>query len=135
MRLTSLISLLLVIPACGAGLEILVRLFVPVRNVGPTFSVYDSVYGKRHKPSFQTVRSSPEFRMAFTTNSEGFRGPEEPKRKGGVLFIGDSFTEGYGVNDGEEFPALVRDEMRKRMGRAAPPVWNAGIGDVGNGRW
>ena len=26
---------------------------------------------------------------------------------GAVWFLGGSFTEGYGVNDGEEYPALV----------------------------
>jgi hypothetical protein len=36
--------------------EVLVRLTVPVRNVGPTFSEYDPAYGKRPKKSFVHAR-------------------------------------------------------------------------------
>ena len=119
------ISLLL-----SAGLaELAVRLAVPVRDVGPAFSVFDPVYGKRLKARFRTERLTPEFRMRLTTNSHAFRGPEPvsfPRRS--VLFLGDSFTLGYGVNDGEEYP--------QRAGCLLPaPVVNAGIGNVGNGRW
>jgi lysophospholipase L1-like esterase len=115
--------------------EALVRAFVIVRNVGPSFTVFDPEYGKRLKPGFSTRRIAPEFDMRLTTNTLGFRGPEPTgPLEGVVLFLGDSFTMGYGVNDGEEFPALVRARLE-----AAPsgpiPVINAGIGDTGNGRW
>ncbi len=115
--------------------EMLVRAFVVVRNVGPSFTVFDAEYGKRLKPSYSTERIAPEFRMRLTTNSLGFRGPEpaEPPQ-GAIVFLGDSFTMGYGVSDGEEFPALIRE----RLSATSPggvPVINAGIGDTGNGRW
>ncbi|HXG01179.1 MAG TPA: GDSL-type esterase/lipase family protein [Bacteroidota bacterium] len=116
--------------------EIIVRLFFPVRNIGPSFSEYDPIYGKSLKKNLACTRITPEFRMSFSTNSLGFRGPElsaSPERP--ILFLGDSFTEGYGVNDGEEFPALVREGLKQRYGPNAPPVINAGIGNTGNGRW
>ncbi len=116
--------------------ELMVRVFIPVRNVGPTFSEYDPEYGKRLKANLSCVRIAPEFRMQFTTNSLGFRGPEPssfPER--GILFLGDSFTEGYGVNDGEEFPDLVRSTLAKQNTARPIPVVNAGIGNLGNGRW
>ena len=50
-----------------------------------------------------------------------------------MFFIGDSYTMGYGVSDGEEFPELVRRELVAR--RLEIPVFNAGTGDTGNGRW
>lgn len=115
--------------------ELVVRGFVGVRNVGPSFSVYDPEYGKRLRRSFSTTRIAPEFTMRLTTNSLGFRGPE-PKEvpKGAIVFLGDSFTMGYGVDDGEEFPALVRRRLATE--RSDPiPVINAGIGNTGNGRW
>jgi len=126
---------LLVASVVSLGLcELLVRAFVVVRNVGPSFTVYDAVYGKRLRPSFETTRIAPEFTMRFSTNSLGFRGPEpDAPPTGAILFLGDSFTMGYGVNDGEEFPALVRERLRAGAG-AAPPVVNAGMGDTGNGR-
>ena len=121
--------LLLTSLLCVVMVECAVRALVPVRNVGPSFSQYDPIYGKSLKPSSKIRRVTPEFTMWITTDSEGHRGPEQsPKPRGAVLFLGDSFTMGYGVSDGEEFPALVRDAI-------AAPVVNMGIGHNGNGRW
>jgi lysophospholipase L1-like esterase len=116
--------------------ELFARAFVPVRNVGPTFSEYDPLYGKRLKKSFSCVRTATEFSMRFSTNSLGFRG-SEPKTfpVNGVLFLGDSFTSGYGVNDGEEFPALIAHELSGGSGSDGVPVVNAGTGNTGNGYW
>ena len=110
-------------------LELAVRAFVTVRNVGPSFTVHDPLYGKVLKRSYTCERITPEFVMRFTTNSLGYRGPEPAAfPRGGVVFLGDSFTLGYGVDDGEEFPA--------RIAAAEPiPVVNAGMGNSGNGRW
>jgi hypothetical protein len=116
--------------------EALVRLFVTVRDIGPVFSTHDPVFGKRIKSNLDAERLTPEFRMRLTTNSLGFRGPEParyPHRP--ILFLGDSFTLGYGVSDGEEYPALVWKELRRRHGDAAPAAVNAGIGNSGNGFW
>ena len=129
--------MLLLSAAFSLGLaELAIRLLVPVRDVGPSFTVYDPVLGKRNKASFSAERITPEFRMRFSTNSLGFRGAEPdgmPRRP--ILFLGDSFTLGYGVSDGEEYPARIAGELRRRYGNRAPPVVNAGIGDSGNGVW
>ena len=115
--------------------EGVVRAFVTVRDVGPSFTVYDPALGQRLKASFHAVRYTPEFTMTFSTNSLGRRGPEPAmSREHPILFLGDSFTMGYGVNDGEEFPALVAAELARR-GHAAPAVVNLGIGDSGQGVW
>ncbi|UCF09648.1 MAG: SGNH/GDSL hydrolase family protein, partial [Candidatus Bipolaricaulota bacterium] len=115
--------------------EIAVRVFVVVRNVGPSFTEYDAEYGKRLKRSFSAVRITPEFTMRISTNSLGFRGPEpEGPLSGGIFFVGDSFTMGYGVSDGKEFPALVGAALAVG-GESDVPVVNAGMGDNGNGRW
>ena len=69
-------GLLLLSTAVSLGLaEIAVRIFVPVRDVGPSFSVHDPFFGKRIKAGFSAERRTPEFRMRLTTNSLGFRGP------------------------------------------------------------
>jgi hypothetical protein len=117
-----------------AALELFVRAFVAVRNVGPAFTVYDPIYGKRLKANLHTTRIAPEFRVQVNTNSLGMRDPE-PTRPltAGIVFIGDSFTEGYGVEDNQTFPALIRAELEKRG--MTVPVINAGMGDNGNGRW
>lgn len=128
----TLIGLLIGLILC----EVILRLFVPVRNVGPAITIYDPVYGSRLKKSYSATRITPEFTIRYTMNSLGFRGPEPqrfPYRP--ILFLGDSFTEGYGVTDGEEFPELVRESLERRFGKSRIPVVNAGIGNTGNAHW
>jgi len=115
-------------------LELFVRNFVTVRNVGPAFTVYDPIYGKRLKPNLHAKRIAPEFRFAINTNSFGMRDPEPTQPlTDGIVFVGDSFTMGYGVQDNEAFPALVRAGLASRG--VTMPVLNTGMGNNGNGRW
>jgi hypothetical protein len=127
-----LIAILVSLGIC----ELVVRNFVPVRNVGPSFTRYDPYYGQLLKQNFSGLRVTPEFTMRLTTNAAGFRGPQGDisSKSKPILFLGDSFTMGYGVNDGEEYPALVRKALRK-SGSKMSSVINAGMGDNGNGRW
>lgn len=115
--------------------EVAVRLFIPVRLVGPALTVYDPVYNVRLKRNFHGVQVNPEFRMTVSTNSLSFRGPEPDSfPSGGLLYLGDSFTVGYGVSDGEEFPALVASLLKGTpVGRL--PWVNAGRSNSGNGHW
>lgn len=115
--------------------EGVVRSLAPARNVGPSFTVFDTERGVSLKKNLACRRITPEFTMNLTTNSLGHRGAEpSDSAQGGVLFLGDSFTLGYGVDDGQEFPALVRDALSRGAGRPVS-VWNTGVGGVGNGRW
>jgi len=132
---------LLILLSCVVGLalvEVALRAFVSIRDVGPSFTTFDPELGKRLKSSFSTTRITPEFTMRFSTNAQGFRGSEPegaanspPQRP--ILFLGDSFTMGYGVNDGEELPALIGRALAERG--VEIPIVNAGMGDNGNGRW
>ncbi len=115
-------------------LELLVRTFVTVRNVGPAFTVYDPIYGKRLKANLHATRIAPEFRIEISTNSLGMRDPEPTKPlTDGIVFVGDSFTMGYGAEDNEAFPALIRAALQSRGLNV--PVLNTGMGNNGNGRW
>ena len=116
--------------------EFILRQLEPTYSIGPSVTIYDPSYGKKLKKNFSNVLIYPEFTITFSTNSYGFRGPEPlsfPNRP--ILFLGDSFTVGHGVNDGEAFPDLIRKSLSKRYGKNIIPVVNAGIGDNGNGRW
>lgn len=125
-------TLLITLGLCEIG----VRLFVAVRNVGPSFTVYDPVYGKRIKKNASYKRFAPEFTMRFTANSLGFRGPEpESFPQGPILFMGDSFTMGYGVNDDEVYVERIRKTLFTRNKEKYLPVINYGMGVNGNGRW
>lgn len=126
-----------VLASCALTLalaEVLVRLLVDVRNVGPSFTTFDPYYGKALKKDFHTWRTAPEFRMELTTNALGYRGPDlGPHEDVAIAFVGDSFTMGYGMSDGREFPRLIEARLQERHPHLT--VLNTGMGNNGNGRW
>ncbi len=116
--------------------EWFVRTFIDVRIVGAAFTTYDSNYGRRLKKNTQIETDTREFRTIATFNDLGFRGPSPAIPSQGVLlFLGDSFTMGYGVNDGEEYPQRVSMLLRDILAQEGISVLNAGIPDTGNGHW
>jgi hypothetical protein len=89
-----------------------------------------------HQPAelygFELVPNQQVFNLAspVTTNSEGFRGPELRDRSDvgfRVLCIGDSFTFGYGVADGESYPSQLEQLLREDSRERDPEVVNAGV--------
>jgi hypothetical protein len=67
----------------------------------------------------------------YTANSLGLRGPEvEPSKSAGtrrLLMLGDSFTFGQGVRDGEVYPRIVESNLRTEAASAGNwEVVNAG---------
>lgn len=124
--------------ACVASLlacEVIVRLVADVA-VAPFLRDYDPDLDVRYKPNLKATIEYPEFSMQWSTNSRGFRGPEPPPSTDGcVLVLGDSFSEGWGVNDGEEYPSLLRQALDDRYGPGVVPVINAAMSKSGNGRW
>ena len=59
--------------------------------------------------------------ITFETDSNGFRNSETP-RQADYVFIGDSFTEGCGVNANDSFVQLLQDELTSsvaNLGRSA----------------
>ncbi len=135
-RRVRLVSLALATLVALALFEIGARWLVPVREIGPSFSLYDPILGSRHKVDLRATRWTPEFTMHLSTNSRGQRGPEptpsELAAKSRVVFVGDSFTEGYGVDDGEEFARLIAAQLR--AGGRDVRVLNEGVGNTGTGR-
>ena len=129
--LLSVVSLIVALAMVEAGLRLTDR----VRNVGASFSEFDPVYGKWLKKNASIRRITPEFDMLLETDSLGFREPELPDdAKGAILFTGDSFTMGYGVDQNLDFPSLVRAALEREMGAEAPAIVNTGVGNSGNGR-
>jgi len=116
--------------------EVFLRWHVPP-IAGPSFSEYDPAYGSVVKKNIRGYRTSPEYVTMITTNSLGTRGPDFFREwpNDAVLFLGDSFTFGIGVSDGEEYPQLIAQRMKAEPRLQHVPVLNLGIGDTGNGRW
>jgi hypothetical protein len=77
----------------------------------------------RYRPGMNFSYTSPEFTMQVRTNDDGLRGasPASPDGSPTILFIGDAFTFGWGVQEEQRFSDLIGD----RLGRPVRIV-NAG---------
>jgi len=64
-------------------------------------------------PNFAGVVSTPDFAVAYKTNSRGLRdreyAAEKPAGKTRVLALGDSFTFGHGIEYGDRFTDILED--------------------------
>lgn len=117
---------------CSAGLlEITAGAFAA--RVDPVTAL-DPVTRYAYKPGLDLVSTAEEYRITFRTDSMGLRVcgsgevGREPPTKGGFYFIGDSFTEGLGVDCEKTFAAAVARSKRKDFFNAgmhggAPPFY------------
>lgn len=108
--------------------ELYMRSFHPqVSTLGLNYLVPDDKLRYKHMPNCKLTYSNSEMDADFFTNSQGFRdvenyedAPESEK----ILFLGDSFTFGFGVKQEEVFSAVLQKKLKeKRKGIA---VVNAG---------
>ncbi len=124
--LTTVISILLVL---AAG-ELLVRWLGPQATMVPR-SRFSAAYGLEFHPNRTMVNElSGRWRFEYTINAQGHRGPVMPVSnhypRPNVVVLGDSFTFGYGIADGEDYPAQLRRLLADRYG-----VVNLGVGGWG----
>lgn len=95
--------------------EVFVRLFKP-QEVAPIRFVFDPQLGEIPTPNQKGRKISPgNFDHTYSHNSLGFRGSKEYRYEKQtdhrILFLGDSFTYGYGVNDDQTFPFLTEKNL------------------------
>lgn len=109
-----IISLLVVI----LFLEILLRVIgYSPGYVNPlnSFHIGDEFVGWRGKPSFEARFRKVDFDVTIVTNEEGFRQKESKVKpnpdSGDIIFLGDSFTWGWGVKQGKVFTDVLQDEL------------------------
>jgi hypothetical protein len=105
----------------------------PADNPHQLFVEYHPVLGWQKKAGFTGVHVGPEgtYRVRESMNSKGIRGPEYPYEKPPeefrILFLGDSYAEGYAV----EFEDLLSEVLKRRLlreQRRPVQVINAGTG-------
>lgn len=106
------------------------------RMVFPRMVVEDPHTVYRLKPNVQ-VRTIYRgyFDYEYTVNSQGLRAPADvvtpkPDSLQRLLFVGDSFTFGVGVDDSATYPARVDARLRRWCNRPLELV-NAGVGGFG----
>ncbi|MEE9269539.1 MAG: SGNH/GDSL hydrolase family protein [Candidatus Krumholzibacteria bacterium] len=110
--------LLLTATAILAAGEVILRLFSPVESLSPRYK-YSAEYGLLLFEGATMVHSVPgKYKFHYTVNQYGYRGePVELSRhydKPNIVTLGDSYTFGMGVNDGEEYPRRLAAELGGR---------------------
>lgn len=113
---------LLVAGGIIAGLlfgEILLRIWTPSIIAQNRVRISDSIRHHRLRPSSVYLHEAPDFSVNVKTNALGMRDREysaEELKKSPILFLGDSFTEGWGVESDSCF--VKRLERRINIDQA-----------------
>ena len=123
----SIVTILLGITVAWGIAEVTVKGYTP-QLTGEVVYGYHEELGAIPLP-YQRGRKTPPYGPSyeFNHNSYGFRGTREyhdPKAAPRVLFLGDSFTYGVGVNDEQAFPQQI-EAILNAKGYAAEMI-NAG---------
>lgn len=109
-------------------LELAIRMlpFFPINAMGSVMRP-DAILDHSLRPGSVGRMVSAEYDARYMINSLGMRDDEIPipgnpdaATRGGILLLGDSFMEGYGVNRGE----ILADRLERWTGI---PVYNAGV--------
>ena len=97
------------------------------------YIVYDESRGQYDKDLFYTLKSGEfqydnmEFSTQYKVNSAGFRDDESSLDFPQIIFLGDSYTMGWGVEQDESFAAILENKLNKKS-------LNAGIASYGTAR-
>lgn len=123
-----IIGVLLSFLVAFAVAEVAVRLISP-QAVAPVQFAFNPELGEIPVPHQHGVENFPGvFRFTYSNNSLGWRGRREYREAKQtdyrVLFLGDSFTYGTGVNDDQTFAARVEKDLRADL--MSVEVINAG---------
>ncbi|MFQ5510262.1 MAG: SGNH/GDSL hydrolase family protein [Candidatus Krumholzibacteriia bacterium] len=98
--------------------EVTLRLFSPVEYLSPRYK-YSPRYGFVLFENTRMVHSVPgRYKFHYTINKQGYRGDAveltSPPQKPTIVTLGDSYTFGMGVDDGEEYPQRLARELDGR---------------------
>ncbi len=93
---------------------------------------HDPALGWAKIPNSHTLRVTPEYRVEERINSKGLRGPElayeKPKDTYRILLLGDSFIEGYSVNDDQLISTKLIQKLGGKVGKKKLEIINGGTG-------
>jgi hypothetical protein len=97
--------------------ELLVRFLNPQPSLYPRYK-FSEEYGAILFDSTTMIHKKPgHFKFSYKINEWGYRGKSIPisneYEKSNIVILGDSYAFGTGVNDGEEFPAIIQSELEQ----------------------
>lgn len=105
------LAIIISIVVVGTIGELGIRIFNPASIFYPRYK-FSSKYGLELFENCRIVNARPRYyKFIYTTNEFGFRGKAIPiadsYQKENIVILGDSYSFGVGVNDGEEYPAIM----------------------------
>jgi hypothetical protein len=113
-------------------LELAVRLVEPREVIREFFERPDPVLHHKFLPGARGRHKTPEFDAAYVINSLGLRDREisrdKPAGMSRILMLGDSFTEGNGVDQKETFSSRLQAMLNQAGFGKRWQVINAGVG-------
>jgi len=137
--LVNVIVLFITICAMLVAAEVLVRIF----SIAPKgdkwvgadkrWYEYDPLYGWRKIPNVNATRISVKGQnsVLFRVNSKGLRGPEYPYEKPAneyrILFLGDSFTEGFMIKEEDHFAEVMKRRLNSLKSKEHIEALNSGV--------
>jgi hypothetical protein len=122
-RLASSFLALVSVLVCLSALELAARLTVgrgtEAAVPGVALGRYHPLLGWEKTPGSSARIARSEYDVEVAINPHGLRGPDRPYEKGPstkrVLILGDSFAEGYYVEEGETVRALLEGELQRSL--------------------
>ena len=99
---------------------------------GPTHSTHGDVIARREKGGHALLANVDRTHagMRVVTNELGLRDPRSPHTSADstqILILGDSFTFGFGVEDGDSYPRQLERLLNDAAGEESYIVINAGV--------
>lgn len=110
--------------------EGMLRVFGPTSVDECGLFILDSTNHFALRPNYSTRLFSSEYNIQVVTNSLGHRAPElAVENTERILFLGDSFTFGLGVEEQDAFPQLTKRYLS--IANKSVVIYNAGV--IGHG--
>lgn len=105
-------------------LEFAVRILIKP-DITPVIGELDTVLGYKLRLNSISIHRTKEFDTIVKINSRGLRSDEIPYKKiwneTRIMFLGDSFTYGWGVNKEERFTEIITNKTRFSVINAGIP--------------
>lgn len=97
----------------------------PAGQMDEGFILYDSRLGWKLAPGWQGRHAHHDFHVSYRVNSLGFRGDDlDFARPNSIMFLGDSFTFGLGVDDDQVFTELLNQSAEETYLNAGVPGYS-----------
>ncbi len=126
----SVVAIFFAVLAAVLIAELVMRFASPIPYMYPRYK-FSPQYGSSLFENRQMVHERPGmWKFLYTTNNYQYRGPSIPISntydKWNIVILGDSYSFGMGVNDGEEFAMVMAKELRNEFN-----IINLGVGGWG----